>query len=135
VIAILIGTLLEQVVFARFPRNADSAFQLLTVVDVGALALCVAIASFLAAALSKRFVSGVIAGIVLVLVSQGLAFIISLATLLQTPSIQALLQEVAGRVSFGVVFLLVATGLGAGSGALGALLGRALVRRSPGRSS
>jgi hypothetical protein len=135
VIALLIGLLLEQVVFQRSARPADSAIQLLGELEYGLYLLCVVIASVLAGALSKRFISGVIAAVMFVLINQGLVLLISLATLLPTLSLRALSQLVIDRVVGGVVLLLLAALLGAGGGALGALLGRALARRSSGHSS
>src|SRR5262245_61178878 len=75
VVAALIGTLLTQVVVRRIPANRTLTIQVLNSLALPNVLLWVAIASFLAGALSKHFASGIIAGVALAVVAQELSFL------------------------------------------------------------
>jgi hypothetical protein len=130
-VRILIDILLTRVVLQRFSANAPVSFKLLSVLGLVTLVPCVAIAAFLAGALSRRFVSGLIAGIVLVVVSQGLSLLVLFATLPPVRSVGTLAQLALPRLIVTVVYLLLGAGVGAGGGAVGAVVGQAWGRRSP----
>jgi hypothetical protein len=118
----LISLVFRYVVPGGAPVNHISLFS---------LALCLAVASFLAGALSKRVLSGLIAGLLLVVVSQALSLFISLAILVVKVPVRWLIPVVGDTLVAIPLLLLVGAGVGAWFGALGALLGRALARPSP----
>jgi hypothetical protein len=134
-VAALIGTLLTQVVVRSVPANRTLIIQLLTTLERVNFVLWVAIASFLAGALSKRFASGIIAGVLLVLVTQGLSFLFALPFLPQVLPVRGIIQIALRMLIAAPASLLLGAGLGAGCGALGALVGRAMARRSQAQAS
>jgi ABC-type polysaccharide transport system permease subunit len=128
----LIDALLIQVV-RRTPANRTLTIQVLNSLALPNMLLWVAIASFLAGALSKHFASGIIAGVALAVVAQELSFLFSALLLPRTLPAQAIIQVALQTLLTGPVLL--AAGLGAGGGALGALLGQAMARRAPAPTS
>jgi hypothetical protein len=131
-VAGLIDALLIQVM-RRLPANRTLTFQVLNSLALPNLMLWVAIASLLAGALSKHFASGIIAGVALAMVAQELSFFFSVLILPRTLPGQAIIQVALRTLLTGPTLL--AAGLGAGGGALGALVGRAMARRSPAPTS
>jgi hypothetical protein len=136
VVAGLIDVLLIQVVVRRIPANRTLIFQALTSLTLPNVLLWVAIASILAGVLSKHFASGIIAGVAVAVVARELSFLLSVLFLPRTLPGQAIIQ-IALRTQLSLLTgpMLLAAGLGAGGGALGALLGRAMAGRSPASTS
>jgi hypothetical protein len=135
VVAALIGTVvtqavLRQAVFQGPPVNVGATMQLLGMLDLVNLLLCVAIASFLAGALSKRWIGGLIAGALFVLVTQGVSLLLPFGLLARPLSTQGLIQLALQTLMATAVLLLFGAGLGAGCGAAGALVGRAWAWRA-----
>jgi hypothetical protein len=129
----VIDVLLSEVVLRLFSANAPVLIKLLTVVGIVTAVPCVAMAAFLAGALCRRFVSGIIAGVVVVLVSQGLS--VFLAFTRESPALSgaALIWVALQPLIALLLYLLLGAGVGAGGGAMGALVGRAWKRRAPRR--
>jgi len=127
VVAGLIGALLLQVM-RRTPANRTLTIQVLNSLALPNVLLWVAIASILAGALSKHFASGIIAGVALAVVAQELSFFFSVLILPRTLPGQAIIQVALRTLLTGPTLL--AVGLGAGGGALGALVGRAMAGRA-----
>jgi hypothetical protein len=124
----VVATLISFVLTRAMLRGALAT--LAWALDLVNVALCVAIASFLAGALSRRFASGLIAGVLLVVVAQALSLLIILVTYVRAVSVRLLLQAVGDTLVALALLLLLGAGVGAGCGALGALLGRATARPS-----
>jgi hypothetical protein len=135
VLAILVGDVLSQAVIRQTvlqgpPVNVDATMQLVGMLELTIFLLCVVLASFLAGVLSKRFLSGLIAGVLFVLVTSVLGLLQSLIALGRIPSAQGLLQGAPQTLFATAVLVLLGAGLGAGCGTIGAVIGRAWARRT-----
>jgi hypothetical protein len=129
-IRIVVDVLLTLVVRKLFSADASVPTVLLTVVGLVTMVPCVAIAGFLAGALCRRFLSGFIAGVVVVVVTQGLSLFLAFTE----PSplrVGGALMSSALQLVVTLLYLLLGAGVGAGCGAIGALVGQAWKRRSP----
>ena len=128
--AVLTQAVIRQAVLQGPPVNVDATMQLVGMLELTIFLLCMVIASFLAGTLSTRFVSGLIAGVLFVLVTSVLSLLQSLITLGRIPSAQGLIQMASQTLIATAVLLLLGAGLGAGCGAVGEFIGRAVARRT-----
>jgi hypothetical protein len=113
----LVDVLLTQVVLRLASSTAPVSFKLQSVLGLATLVPCIAIAALLAGALCKRFVSGIIAGVVLVVVSQGLSLLLFVATLPPPVHSVSTLARLALQILIvTVVYLLLGAGVGTGGG-------------------
>lgn len=128
VVRSLIGFVIVGAVLRGAPPSVDATLQVIRALDFVNVAVCVAIAAFLAGMVSKRFASGVIAGVLLVIVSTGLSFLISMVMVAGELPLRTVIKLAVDTLLALPLPLLVGAGVGAAAGAVGALRGRGTAR-------